>query len=260
MTRRFFLLPHPDDEFAVSVFLADAVKAGDAVQVVYLTDGGYLGQDVAARESESLAVLARLGVPASSVVFLGRQHGFPDGALHRHLERAEASLQALFAEVGEPDVMYLPAWEGGHQDHDAGHLLGISAAKPTVELRQFPLYQGAGLPGPFFRVMTPLAENGQSVRRVASFRERARQMGICLSFPSQWKTWIGLTPFVLLHLVMDGGFHLQPVDPARTLAKPHPGRLLYERRGVLGWNEFLQATEQFRAALLAARGVQRERP
>ena len=66
------------------------------------------------------------------------------------------------APFGTPDEVYLPAWEGGHQDHDAGHLLGLSLAAPGLRLRQFPLYQGAGLPGPFFRVMAPLPGNGPS--------------------------------------------------------------------------------------------------
>ena len=249
MARRLFLLPHPDDEFAVSAHLADAVRAGDDLLLAYLTDGGFSGQDVGTRESESLDVLAGLGVPASAVVFLGREHGLPDGALHAHLPRARAALRDRLAAFGTPDEVYLPAWEGGHQDHDAGHLLGLSLAAPGLRLRQFPLYQGAGLPGPFFRVMAPLPGNGPSERRVASLRERFRQLRICFSFPSQWKTWLGLTPFVLLHLLRDGAFHLQGVDVRRVLQPPHAGRPLYERRGFLAQEEFFRATSAFRQQL-----------
>jgi LmbE family N-acetylglucosaminyl deacetylase len=249
MARRLFLLPHPDDEFAVSVHLRDAVQAGDALRLVYLTDGGFSGQDVRIREDESLRVLARLGVPASSVTFLGRMHALPDGGLHAHLSRARAALATLLGNWGAPDIVYVPAWEGGHQDHDASHLLGLSLASPGVQLRQFPLYQGAGLPGPFFRVMAPLKGNGPSERRVASWRERLQQLRICFCFPSQWKTWLGLTPFVLWHLVSDGGFHLQLVDPGRTSRPPHAGRPLYERRGFLTWREFADATADFREQL-----------
>lgn len=254
MARRLFLLPHPDDEFAVSAHLRDAVRAGEALRVVYLTDGGYSGQDVHVRERESLRVLAGLGVPAASVAFLGREHGFPDGSLHAHLPRAREALLAHLAPVGAADVVYLPAWEGGHQDHDAAHLLGLSLAAPGVRLLQFPLYHGAGLPGPFFRVMSPLGANGPSERRGASLRERLGQARTCFRYPSQWKTWLGLTPFVLLHLLGDGGFHLQPVDPRRTLQPPHAGRPLYERRGFLRWQEFSEATAGFRTALLARSG------
>lgn len=254
MARRLFLLPHPDDEFAVAGHLRDAVQTGDALQVVYLTDGGYSGQDVRVRERESLRVLARLGVASSSVVFLGREHGFPDGSLHAHLPRARAALHALVAATGVPDRVYLPAWEGGHQDHDAGHLLGLSLEVPGASLRQFPLYHGAGLPGPLFRVMSPLATNGQGERRPASLRERLGLVRACFSYPSQWKTWLGLTPFVLLHVLRDGGFHLQPVDPRRILQPPHAGPPLYERRGFLAWQLFAETTADFRQGLLARAG------
>ena len=249
-----FLLPHPDDEFAVSAHLRDAIRAGKTVRGVYLTDGGWAGQDVGARERESLQVLARLGVPATAVSFLGREAGLPDGALHAHLERARAAPRARLAGSPPPTRVVLPAWEGGHQDHDAAHLLGLALAQDGAVLRQFPLYHGAGLPGPLFRVMAPLPANGPSERRPAGVGERLRQLRICFSYPSQWKTWLGLAPMVLVHLLIDGGFHLQAVDPARTAAPPHPGRPLYERRGFLAWQAFESATAAFRAALASAGG------
>ena len=97
--------------------------------------------------------------------------------------------------------------------------------------------------------MAPLPGNGPSERRVASLRERFRQLRICFSFPSQWKTWLGLTPFVLLHLLRDGAFHLQGVDVRRVLQPPHAGRPLYERRGFLAQEEFFRATSAFRQLL-----------
>ncbi|MBL8115674.1 MAG: PIG-L family deacetylase [Acidobacteria bacterium] len=246
-----FLLPHPDDEFAVSGMLRDTVLAGGDVQIVYLTDGGFSGQDVRVREQESLRVLARLGVPESRVQFLGREEGLHDGSLHEHLSRARAALERLM--TVPPAAVYFPAWEGGHQDHDATHLLGLALARPPAVARQFPLYHGAGLPGPFFRVMAPLPGNGTSLRRPGSLRDRVEHLRLCLSYPSQWKTWVGLWPLVLLHALMDGGFHTQDVDVSRICGPPHPGRPLYERRGFLTWRAFDEATAAFREALVRER-------
>lgn len=89
--------PHPDDETLAAGGLIQAVlQAGGRLRVVFLTDGDGYADGVrawrgresldaadfvaygAARRHEALAALARLGLPAKDVVFLG----FPDDGLH----------------------------------------------------------------------------------------------------------------------------------------------------------------------------------
>lgn len=250
MARRpLFLLAHPDDEFACSIRIRAEARAGAEVHCAYLTDGGYGGQPVARRRSESLQVLGLLGVPAEQVHFLGEQHGFSDGALHRQLDAADAALQALVSAIGPVDALYVPAWEGGHQDHDAVHLLGWALARRhTIEARQFPLYHGAGLPGPWFRVLSPLPANGPVQAYRATWRERLFAMALCLRYVSQWRTWLGLFPFFVLHMLLSGCFPEQQVLETRVFEPPHQGRLLYERRGFLTAAEFYAAAARFIAA------------
>jgi LmbE family N-acetylglucosaminyl deacetylase len=243
-----FLFPHPDDEFAVAQPLADLRARGAAVHCVYLTDGGYGGQATDRRRGESLRVLAALGVDAAAVEF----HAFTDGRLHDSLEPALAALMQSRQRLPPLDRLYFPAWEGGHQDHDAAHLLGVALASVAgVEARQFPLYQGAGLPGPLFRVMAPLRANGTSDVRTLSVGERIAQLRRCLAYPSQWKSWIGLWPLLAWHLLVDGRFHLQPVSRERVRERPHAGALLFERRGFLTASEFAASAEPFIAKHLA---------
>jgi LmbE family N-acetylglucosaminyl deacetylase len=234
-----FLFPHPDDEFAVALPLADLRALGIDVQCVYLTGGGYGGQATAPRREESLRVLASLGVYAGRVAFLD----FEDGRLHAALEPAFAALREHAAGAS---AIYFPAWEGGHQDHDAAHLLGLALAREAhLEARQFPLYQGAGLPGPLFRVMAPLPANGPSRARRASQRECHAQMRRSHAYPSQWKSWIGLWPGVAWHLLADGCFHLQAVSVRRVHERPHAGALLFERRGFATAEQFAAGAAPF---------------
>lgn len=248
--RSIFLLPHPDDEFGVYAEIESARAAGRPALCIFLTDGAAAGQSPERRNAESTAILTKLGVDRADIAFLGCQLGVPDGSLANHLARVKAGADALIGMVTTGDRVYMPAWEGGHQDHDAAHLLGLSIAGERRDVAsQFPLYQGAGLPGILFRVLAPLPQNGPVIARRIKWRSRLTYLRHCLSYPSQWKTWVGLLPFVLIDYITDGSQRLQRVSSQRVREAPHAGRLLYERRGFCTWREFDEATREFRATI-----------
>jgi len=249
-SRSIFLLPHPDDEFGVYAEIEAARAAGRPVLCIFLTDGAAAGQSPERRNAESTAVLTKLGVDRSDIAFLGCRLGVPDGSLAKHLARVKAGAEAIIGALAPGERLYMPAWEGGHQDHDAAHLLGLSiAGERRSAAFQFPLYQGACLPGILFRVLAPLPQNGPVIARMIGWRSRVAYLRHCLSYPSQWKTWVGLLPFVLIEYVTDGSQRLQRVSSERVREAPHAGRLLYERRGFCTWQEFEEATREFRATI-----------
>jgi LmbE family N-acetylglucosaminyl deacetylase len=226
-----FLLAHPDDEFFCSVFIQDELAKERRVIVAYLTDGGWGGQSVRRRIDESLAVLARLGVPSSDVHFVGAERSIPDGALPNHMQSAYEAVKRV---VGESDLrIYTTAWEGGHQDHDACHAIATRLAlhHGVTEVYQFPLYNAAGARPPLFNVMSALQANGCTEARMLTWSERASFLRNAFSYPSQWKTWLGLLPFATLRLLTEGRIIRQQVQGSRLHKRPHEGPLLYERRG-----------------------------
>jgi LmbE family N-acetylglucosaminyl deacetylase len=80
------------------------------------------------RDNESRVCLMRLGVEEEQIIFLGTESRIPDGHLVNHLEQCfwslvEKTKNHAFAEI------YTPAWEGGHQDHDAAFLIGLALAR-----------------------------------------------------------------------------------------------------------------------------------
>lgn len=231
--RDLFLFAHQDDEYGAFALIEAAVAAGRRPLCVYLTNGDFGGQDPARRDAESRAVLASLGVPATDVIFLGSEEGISDGTLPEHLARAHAALQARLAAAGPLGTLQVVAYEGGHQDHDAACAIAVALRREgrVGALRQFPLYHGEGLSGPLFRVLAPLAANGAvAVTRYGPGKRLAYTLH-CLRYASQWKTWIGLFPFVALHHLLRGQQASQVLDPARLAAPPHAGPPLYERRG-----------------------------
>lgn len=242
-----FLLAHPDDEFGCFESIRRVVAARRRAVVVYLTDGGANPAAVAVRMEESRHVLARLGVPAGDLHFIGARDGFPDGSLHRFLMPAWQACQAFSEARGPFDAIYVPAWEGGHPDHDATHALAMVLARKTgiKNLFQFSLYNAWTVPKPFFRVLHPLAANGEVTKLAIPWAKRFRYLRLCLSYPSQWKTWVGLLPFVAPKLIAGGVYYLQQADATRLTQRPHEGALLYERRGWLTWSAFESELRDF---------------
>jgi hypothetical protein len=236
-----FLLAHPDDEFGCFEAIRRTVESGHRAIIVFLTNDARRPDTRARREAESRRVLARLGVDPQCILFVGGQLDIPDSKLHNHLAVAWQGLQAIFQAEQTISTVYVPAWEGGHHDHDAVHALGVLATEvwaPNAAAYQFPLYNSFRIAHPFFRVLYPLSSNGHLTRIRISFRHRLQYIGLCMNYPSQWKTWVGLLPFVAPKLLFTGAYTVQPTDRKRLFERPHLGSLFYERRGWLSWDVF----------------------
>jgi LmbE family N-acetylglucosaminyl deacetylase len=245
-----FLFAHQDDEFGVFQRIADCRAAGLRVACAYFTDGATAKATAAQRNLESLAVLERLGVEREQVHFAGLQLGIGDAQLPQHLPHAARWLESWLDGFGNIEALHVTAWEGGHHDHDALHALAVTVAARRALLArtwQYSLYQAAGLPGPLFRVLTPLPLNGPVRTWPIPWRARLTYLGHCLSYPSQRGTWTGLFPFVLMHYLTRGTQTLQPVDPARLDQRPHPGPLYYEKRRFFSWDRMVLALDAWRA-------------
>lgn len=246
-----FLFAHQDDEFGVYERIASLRRQGRRVACAYLTDGQTASASAATRNTESLAVLARLGVDAHEVRFAGAELGIGDARLPLHLEAAADWIGAWLDGFFPIESIHVTAWEGGHHDHDALHALTVQLAAQRGLLErtwQFTLYQANGLPGPLFRVFAPLPENGPVSRLPIAWGARLRHLRHCLSYPSQRTTWIGLFPFVALHYLVHGAEGLQPVSLARLEQRPHPGPLYYEKRKFFTWQRMQAALAAWRSA------------
>lgn len=247
-----FLFAHQDDEFGVFERIAACRRRGLRVACAYLTDGATATAGAAQRNAESRAVLARLGVDGGDIAFAGERLGIGDARLPLCLDAAAHWLDGWLDGFAAIDSLHVTAWEGGHHDHDALHALAVTlAARRGLLARtwQYALYQAEGLPGPLFRVLAPLPQNGPVQATRIPWRERLAFLGHCLSYPSQRGTWLGLFPFVLLHYLLRGTQALQPVDPARLGQRPHAGPLYYEKRRFFTWEEMAARLGAWRASL-----------
>lgn len=251
-----FLFAHQDDEVGVFHCIEKERRLGQRVVCCILTDGGFGGVSPDARNRESLAVLTDLGVAAGDVRFIGASAGIHDQHLHESLGEAHALLSEAIASFREDiRTIYAPAWEGGHPDHDATHLIArklASSLPQGCDVWQFPLYHGENCTGPLFRVLSPLEGNGQVICEPIPWIKRGQYLMLAATrYPSVLGTWLGLLPFIFWRYLVSGVQSLQRAD--QPLHRPHPGRLYYEKRGFAHFESFWEATAAFRASLPGSR-------
>jgi len=147
--RILILAPHPDDEIvACGIAALRARKAGAQVFVLYLATGvpepaalwPWQRTDYAAR------VARRQGEAETAARLLGLTplafRETPSRRLRGELDRAAADLDAACRDCAA-DALWVPAFEGGHQDHDAANALAASVAH-RLPVWEFAAYNFAG--------------------------------------------------------------------------------------------------------------------
>lgn len=228
-----FYFAHQDDECGVFQLIEDELSSGAQVHCFYYTSGTFSGLPSAGRNQESINILLKLGVDRDKIHFVGADYKIADCKLVDHLNFVFDDSYNFLNKIKVPCKIYVPAFEGGHPDHDALHVAVALAAKKNCILEnafQYALYNGDRCFGPMFRVLSPLRKNGNVFRSKISLKNRFRYLKFCLSYPSQLKSWIGLFPFFLLHYLLNGHQMWQSISLKRLSERQHSGELYFARR------------------------------
>jgi LmbE family N-acetylglucosaminyl deacetylase len=242
-----FLFAHQDDEFGVLHQIEQEVKFGASVYCVYTTTGVVSGANPKQRNRESIEVLESLGVDSKRILFQGEILNIPDGQALDNVVALRTWLVNWIQNHQSIRTLYVPAWEGGHPDHDILHAVAVKVMKNDLSrtvIWQYPLYNSYGLKWGFFKVLKPLAVNGKVLRQVIPWPVRWRHLRLCLNYRSQVKSWLGLYPCVLWHYLFNGKQHLQQASPNRLSERPHSGQLYYEFRGFCEWEKIFSQIQQ----------------
>lgn len=222
-----YLLAHFDDEYSAWPMILARARSGVDQRFLYVAD--YETPAISAvRLAESRAMLGALGIAPDAVIHVGGGTGAQDGHVHTALPVARAAIATALAAIGEVETIVVPAWEGGHHDHDCCAFMAISLAG-GARVEQFSLYQGRGLAGRLFRACAPIPENGPVKRVAMGTGDWLAYLLAVRFFPSQWRAWMGLWPTMFATFIARGGFAHQQLAPERVRQRPHEGALLYER-------------------------------
>jgi N-acetylglucosamine malate deacetylase 1 len=156
MTARFsdarrilILAPHPDDEIvACGIAAMRAIATGARAFVLYLTTGVPAAEELWPwRRNEHGARVARRRAEAeAAAALIGLE---PIGSLGLPSRRLRADLDEAFPEVEHAlgncaaDAVWVPAFEGAHQDHEAANALAASF-RSRLPVFEFAAYNFAG--------------------------------------------------------------------------------------------------------------------
>jgi N-acetylglucosamine malate deacetylase 1 len=147
--RILILAPHPDDEIvACGIAALRARAAGARVFVLYLTTGVPVPEALwpwqrsghAARLSRRRAE-ARVAATLFGLEPIGSLD-YPSRQLRHHLDAAAAEIGRAIMEHGA-EALWVPAFEGAHQDHDAANALAARFCD-VLPVHEFAAYNFAG--------------------------------------------------------------------------------------------------------------------
>lgn len=220
--RILILIPHPDDEVVgCCAAIGRAVAQGCAVAGLYLTTGipapellwpwqrrGH-AELVRRRRREAMAAAALLDLrPAGFLDIPGRR-------LKDRLPQAEAAARRVLAETAA-EVLWVPAYEGGHQDHDAANALAatLADAAPSWEFAEYN-FKGGQVRSQEF----PFVCRGEATLDLSA-AEMARKRAALAVYASERGN--------LTH-VRAGRECFRRLAAYDYAGPPHPGRLFYER-------------------------------
>ena len=241
-----FVLAHQDDEVFLSTRIERERASGHAAWCAFLTDGRAHGADPARRNAESRRVLERLAVAPEHVRFSGN---VPDGELPLHLEPTFDELSEWLRDIAVGRI-YTTAWEGGHQDHDAAHLVALALARARGLVGRtwhVSTYNGYRRPWMLYRVQQPVAGARRTCVRRLDVGTAVRHALLPAGYPSQRSSWVGLWPGLALERLALRREVVLAADLATVRRRPHAGALLYERRTEWTYDAFRAASARFMA-------------
>jgi hypothetical protein len=197
-----FLFPHNDDELFALPLLKVAEEYSDQTICIFLTSpqSSLLAQK---RRSESDATLSMFN-NVSLIDNLSMKS--LDGFLVRDLTYSRRLITKYFEDNGIVlDNCIFPALEGGHQDHDAAHLLGASLSLDLgLTGLEYLTYRSIGW-HKLYSVMNPskIFRKTHEIERILfSVREGLRFISKVKNYPSQKKSLALLFPFLVLHYLI----------------------------------------------------------
>ena len=224
-----FLFAHHDDEIFIATTLQSLAGRGD-VSVAWVTRGGLHG---GMREAESRRAMDILGVHPQRLHFFR----LPDGRVLDYTGEVINRLTRLIEKL-KPASVFVPAFEGGHPDHDAVQLAATEAIRRSVfesssddrgpKLYEFPLYSRRATR--FLSVGEFIPQATPTLRTTVKLRDRLIRRELMMTFRSQrlilWPL-SGLKGGPMMMHLRGEPYRRVPVGRDYTV-RPHPGRLAYE--------------------------------
>ena len=137
--------PHPDDEvIGAGGLIIQTMKSGGDVKVIYITSGisgtNKNSEQIVIREKEAVSAMKLAGVNENELIFL-RYNSGDLTKISIFNECIKKIAQIISEDV--PDYIFIPAYEGGHIDHDITNFI-LYKALTALKLNRIEIFEYAG--------------------------------------------------------------------------------------------------------------------
>ena len=213
--RILILIPHPDDEVVGCCgAILRAQAQGSKIFGAYLTTGIFSRKkekEAALRREEAKAVAKLLNIHA--VAF----EEIPSRQLKDHLHEVEKKIAVTIKDC-EIDQLWVPAYEGGHQDHDVTNFLASRLKKivPVWEFSEYHFFGGKAQSNSFFE------STGDEKKLELTTKESQIKKKALSLYTSQWFNLRVVRPSLTQEA-------FRPLGCYDYSKPPHEGKMYYQR-------------------------------
>lgn len=193
-TKRLLLLSHCDDEIFLLPFLLDSDIEST---VVFFSTRQIINDFKNVRKTEAMSANQFFNrFQKLETVFLEPE--VRDGLIHLDFSSDHLRFLTEVIDRVKPDELITLNYEGGHQDHDTVEVIaGILSSAKGIKMITSPAYSSVIFTRKFFKVMK--SEERQEKIKVKRLRNLYVAFRIILIYKSQYKTWVGLAPFIVMN-------------------------------------------------------------
>lgn len=241
MSVSVFILPHHDDEIFCIPKLLEVARSAGPVRIYFLT-----GNSI--RKSESAKFLKELGFLQNQICSVYDHIQVNDGLVHLKLSEIE---KFILEDLSGHQIVEVisSSYEGGHQDHDACHVLAKSLSLQWGSgVHCFFLYNGWGLPSKFYNVAKAPGDL-KAEKRSYRQTEITYILKSIFYFKSQSKAFLGLWPFLVFRSIFGKYQFISESIESEKLSKYVPTS--YARWMRANENEVIKNLERFLAERIA---------
>lgn len=200
-----FLLAHPDDDIFIRPLMRRSIDENLRCVVIILTNA-------TAQKGRKRELLNAISIfcAINDVHFIGETLTVEDKSAIFHLNSLNTAVQRVLKNLPKIHRLVTHAWEMGHPDHDAAHLVGKAVAlnNNIPEALSTTYYRKGSRPW-LLSVQAPQLSSRPVRTLQLSWHERLDMLAAVRFYPSQMKTFMGLLPFMLLRAVSGSGLYIQ---------------------------------------------------
>ncbi len=223
-----FVFAHQDDEVFIVTRIVEHLRQNDSVTCIWLSKSYFRGEKYKEKRiSESKSALKLLGIKSHNLFFLD----LPDGETQNHIPEIIMKLKPLISMV-DPDVVYVPAFELGHIDHDITNFTTVQSIKELAmnpSIYEFPLYNVYHTSKIIPFKVRQLPDSLNTCCRILTKDEFNNVLNFWYLYPSQYYP---LDPFIRYTVGYRKAFGIEyyrKVPDYNYLEKPFEADAAYER-------------------------------